>query len=183
MGQITEAQLGITVSLPIHFDNIVLICNLLELSNLGIYISGLSEEPDEIVDYEYDNIDELDTDMIDELSMQENEEQFNMKYHELNIKKNVVIHFIYVCNKIYARNLSFRSVSRLFSHDEHICTPMELINDILKGVELFKKANGHFAYIKIYGAKETFSLFGIQGRVDAFIYQKSKTLLINIRQN
>jgi hypothetical protein len=40
--------------------------------------------------------------------------------------------------------------------------------------ELFKKANGHFAYIKIYGAKDTFSLFGIQGRVDAFIYQKSK---------
>lgn len=40
--------------------------------------------------------------------------------------------------------------------------------------ELFKKANGHFVYIKIYGAKETFQLFAIQGRVDAFIYQQSK---------
>ena len=148
MGQITEAQVGITVSLPIQFDNMKLISNLLELSNLGIYISGLSEEPDEIVDYEYDNIDELDTDMIDELSMQENEEQFNMKYHELNIKKNLVIHFIYF-SKIYARNLSFRSVSRLFSHDEHISTPTELINDILKGVNIFIEANVPEAYIKI----------------------------------
>jgi hypothetical protein len=87
--------------------------------------------------------------MIDELSMQENEEQFNMKYHELNIKKNLVIHFIYVCNKIYARNLSYRSVSRLFSHDEHISTPTELINDILRGVNIFKEANVPEEYIKI----------------------------------
>lgn len=38
---------------------------------------------------------------------------------------------------------------------------------------LFKEANGHFVYIKIYGAGDTFKLFKIQGRVDAFIYQSN----------
>jgi hypothetical protein len=38
--------------------------------------------------------------------------------------------------------------------------------------ELFQKAGGHFVFIKIYGAQETFKLFHIQGRVDGFIYQK-----------
>ena len=37
--------------------------------------------------------------------------------------------------------------------------------------DLFQDANGHFVYIKIYGAKETFDLFHIQGRVDTFLYQ------------
>ncbi len=37
---------------------------------------------------------------------------------------------------------------------------------------LFKEAKGHFSYIRIYGAKETFKLFKIQGRVDGFIYQR-----------
>jgi hypothetical protein len=37
---------------------------------------------------------------------------------------------------------------------------------------LFKDAKGHFLFIKIYGAQETFKLFHIQGRVDGFIYQK-----------
>jgi hypothetical protein len=38
--------------------------------------------------------------------------------------------------------------------------------------KLFKNANGHFIFIKIYGAQQTLSLFHIQGRVDGFIYQK-----------
>ena len=38
--------------------------------------------------------------------------------------------------------------------------------------KLFKDANGHFVFIKIYGAQETNKLFHIQGRVDGFIYQK-----------
>jgi hypothetical protein len=40
--------------------------------------------------------------------------------------------------------------------------------------ELFKKAQGHFVFIKIYGAQETAKLFHIQGRVDGFIFQKDK---------
>ena len=38
--------------------------------------------------------------------------------------------------------------------------------------KLFKDANGHFIFIKIYGASETNKLFNIQGRVDSFIFQK-----------
>jgi len=38
--------------------------------------------------------------------------------------------------------------------------------------QLFQEADGHFVYIKIYGAGDTFKLFKIQGRVDSFIYQK-----------
>lgn len=38
--------------------------------------------------------------------------------------------------------------------------------------KLFKDAGGHFVFIKIYGAQDTFRLFHIQGRVDGFIYQK-----------
>lgn len=36
--------------------------------------------------------------------------------------------------------------------------------------QLFKDANGHFVFIKIYGPQETNKLFHIQGRVDGFIY-------------
>jgi len=38
--------------------------------------------------------------------------------------------------------------------------------------KLFQDVHGHFIYIKIYGAKETFDLFHIQGRVDTFLFQK-----------
>ena len=41
--------------------------------------------------------------------------------------------------------------------------------------QLFQDASGHFVFIKIYGAKETFDLFHIQGRVDGWIYQKGVT--------
>ena len=37
--------------------------------------------------------------------------------------------------------------------------------------DLFQHNHGHFVFIKIYGAQETFKLFHIQGRVDGFIYQ------------
>ena len=40
--------------------------------------------------------------------------------------------------------------------------------------ELFQKADGHFVFIKVYGAQETYKLFKIQGRVDGFIYQRDK---------
>lgn len=39
---------------------------------------------------------------------------------------------------------------------------------------LFKEAGGHFVFIKIYGAQETHKLFHIQGRVDGFVFQKTK---------
>jgi hypothetical protein len=149
MGQMTEAEVGISVSLNINFDNIKLISSLLELSNLRIYISGISEEHDEILDYENDHIEELDTDIIDELCAQDTQQEFNKKYEEFNIKKKLAFHFIYVVSKIYACNLSYRSIPRLFSHDENITTSIELINKIHNGVNLFKSINVPDNLIKI----------------------------------
>ena len=53
----------------------------------------------------------------------------------------------------------------------YICPPNYRETDTPMNT-LFQEANGHFIHIKIYGSKETFALFHIQGRVDAFIYQK-----------
>jgi hypothetical protein len=56
-------------------------------------------------------------------------------------------------------------------------TPMNLLfrngHSTRRGEDgsLPKAESGHFHYIKIYGAKETFDLFRIQGRVDTFIYE------------
>jgi hypothetical protein len=36
--------------------------------------------------------------------------------------------------------------------------------------ELFADRDGHFSYIRIYGSQETYKLFKIQGRVDAFLW-------------
>ncbi len=53
----------------------------------------------------------------------------------------------------------------------YICPPSYRETDTPMN-ELFKQANGHFLFIKIYGAKDTSKLFHIQGRVDGFIYQR-----------
>jgi hypothetical protein len=48
--------------------------------------------------------------------------------------------------------------------------------------KLFQEANGHFEFIKIYGAEETMRLFKIQGRVDSVVYQtrvKGNTRIID----
>ncbi len=37
--------------------------------------------------------------------------------------------------------------------------------------QLFQKAGGHLASLRILGAKETYQVFRIQGRVDVFVYQ------------
>jgi hypothetical protein len=46
--------------------------------------------------------------------------------------------------------------------------------------KLFQNYNGHFHFIKIRGATETFRVFRIQGRVDSFIYQKGTLGKTNI---
>jgi hypothetical protein len=55
----------------------------------------------------------------------------------------------------------------------YICPPSYRETDTPMN-ELFKEANGHFVFIKIYGPQETAKLFHIQGRVDGFIYQANK---------
>jgi len=138
MGHINDAQVGVSVSLPFKFENIHLIISLLDLPYFHIYVSGLSENPDEIIEY--------DTDMLDELSIIENIDDFKAKYKELNINKDLIFHFIYVCTSIYAKNVRYRSTCCLFND---LSTPQDYINNIQKGVELFKIANVPDEYIKI----------------------------------
>lgn len=142
MGQMTDAQVGLSVSLPLKFDNINLIICLLDLSELYIYVSGLCENDDEILEYD-------DVDNIDELLSMTNIDDFKNKYKELDLNENIIIHFMYVYTKIYARNLSYRSTPHLFSNDIKLSSPQELINNIQKGIEIFKKANVPDEYIKI----------------------------------
>jgi len=56
-------------------------------------------------------------------------------------------------------------------HLSYICPPSYRETDTPMN-RLFQEVGGHFVYIKIYGATETFQLFSIQGRVDGFVYQK-----------
>lgn len=53
----------------------------------------------------------------------------------------------------------------------YICPPNYRETDTPMN-KLFQEGGGHFVFIKIYGAKETFKHFHIQGRVDAFLFQQ-----------
>ena len=68
-----------------------------------------------------------------------------------------------------------KALERIEDHGivAYICPPSYREADTPMN-KLFLDAGGHFVYIHIYGAKETFELFHIQGRVDTFIYQKGK---------
>jgi hypothetical protein len=149
MGQCTDAAIGVSVSLPLCYRYISLISKLLEIDNLRVYVSGLEENDDEIIDFIYDECEMIDLEILDELSEKTSEEEFNTTYKELNIKDNIIFHFIYVCATIYARNLSFRNRSNLFSNDTHIKSPIDLINDIQIGLNIFRDADIPEDLIKI----------------------------------
>jgi len=84
MPSLTQAQIGISVSLPLNYSNIDLIFKLLNIDNLMLYLSGLNEDPDEvklILCYE----DEEELESLDELLDLENEDEFKKKYEELEL--------------------------------------------------------------------------------------------------
>ena len=139
MGQITTAELGVSVSLPLSYANIKLILHLLEL-RMGIrvlrtYVSGMNESQDEIKDYEND----FEIDFIDEFDDSINEDEFNQICDELELDRSrLTFHFIYNCASIYASNISFRQTSHLFYSNQ--CTPLEFIANIQKGADTFRAA-------------------------------------------
>jgi hypothetical protein len=140
MGQITTAELGVSVSLPLTFENIKLILRLLEMRMdirvLRTYVSGMNENEDEIKDYENDD---FEVDMIDEFDEDITEDEFNEICNKLDLKINgITFHFIYNCAAIYADNISFRQTSHLFYSNE--CTPSDFIANIQKGAETFRTA-------------------------------------------
>ena len=88
MPSLTEAQIGVSVSLPLNYTNADLIFKLLDIDNVMLYLSGLNEDPDEVklilcID------DEEEFDSFHELAELENEEQFKKKYEELEENKRL----------------------------------------------------------------------------------------------
>lgn len=147
MGQMTDALLGISVSLPLVYKNMDLIIKLMNTDNLTLIISGLFEEKDEVINCDFD--DTFDLDIIDELIDLNSEEMFKLKYKELDIKEDLIFHFVHGVVGIYARNLNFRSNPYLFNEDEHNTTPAKLILDIQKGIQIFKDTGIDEELIKV----------------------------------
>ena len=146
MGQQTDASLGISVSLPLNYENIDLIMKLLD-NDITLFISGLFEEKDEVINCDYD--DTFDLDLLDQLLELKSQEEFKIKYNELSIKDGLICNFMYICGAIYARNLSFRSHPYLFNNDESDTTPTEIILNIQTGVEIFRGAGVPEGLIKV----------------------------------
>lgn len=152
MGQSTDANIGVSVSLSLTHPNIKQIYSLLELAEhpLTLFISGLRDEDewDEVINCDYD-YDAFDVDVLDELVNLKTEQEFKTKCDELEIKTGLVFHFMFVCAGIYCRNLSFRSNPYVFNTDETGLTPMQLIEHIQKGIQVFKNANIPDELIKV----------------------------------
>jgi hypothetical protein len=84
MPSLTEAKIGVSVSLPLNYENIDLIYQLHD-------ISGLNEDPDEAKLV-------MCLDDIPELLELESEQEFKKKYKELVFEDNLFFHFIYACS-------------------------------------------------------------------------------------
>jgi hypothetical protein len=139
MGQITTAEIGVSVSLSLTYENIKLILSLLEMrmdiSPLITYVSGINENDDEIQDYE----NEFEIDFLEEFRENMNEEEYISVCKKLELKSDLTFHFIYNCLSIYADNISYRQTCRLFNTFE--CSPKDLIDSIQKGTNIFRSAN------------------------------------------
>lgn len=142
MGQQFESETGVSVSVPLTFENLERIINLLDIPNLRVYVSGYGENGDEVYDflYEEDSID-INYDILDELSSAENEEEYTKKYKEMEIEEDIEFHFMRVCTAMYTENLCFRNINRLFEEDENPNSAIELIDTIKKAIDLFKEKN------------------------------------------
>ena len=148
MPQRTEAQVGVSVSLPLTHSNIKLIFELIEIENVMLYLSGLQEDPKEVsLIMSIDDEDELEH--LEELYDLESEEEFKKKCDEFEIEDGLVFNFIYVCAGVYATNMSYRRCPFVFQNDEHSMTPAEFIERIQRGVQIFRNCGVAEELIKV----------------------------------
>lgn len=146
MPSLTEAKIGVSVSLPLKYENIDLIYELHDINNVFLYLSGLNEDPDEAeLVMCLDDIGELES--LEELLELESEEEFKKKYKELEYNDNLMFHFIYVCSHFDAFNIQHRSCG-VFQNDEYI-NPSKYIERIQQGIQFFKDAGVSEELIKI----------------------------------
>ena len=144
----TEAQIGVSVSLPLKYSNIRLIFELIETDNVMLYLSGLEKDPKEIsLIMSIDDKEELES--LEELLNLENEAEFKKKCEEFKINDKLVFHFMYVCAGVYATNMSYRDRPFVFQNDEHSMTPTNFIERIQKGVQIFRECGVAEELIKV----------------------------------
>jgi hypothetical protein len=148
MPQRTEAQVGVSVSLPLTHSNIKLIFELIEIESVMLYLSGLQEDPKEVsLIMSIDDEDELE--YLEELYDLESEEEFKKKCDEFEIEDDLVFNFVYVCAGVYATNMSYRRCPFVFQNDEHGMTPAEFIERIQRGVQIFRDCGVAEELIKV----------------------------------
>jgi hypothetical protein len=148
MPQMTEAQVGVSVSLPLKYSNIRLIFELIETDNVMLYLSGLEKDPKEVsLIMSIDDKEELES--LEELLDLENEDEFKKKCEEFEINEKLVFHFMYVCAGVYATNMSYRDRPFVFQNDEHSMTPTNFIERIQKGVQIFRECGVAEEVIKV----------------------------------
>lgn len=148
MPQRTEAQVGVSVSLPLTHSNIKLIFELIEIESVMLYLSGLQEDPKEVsLIMCIDDEDELK--YLEELLDLENEVEFKKKCDEFEIEDDLVFHFMYVCAGVYATNMSYRRCPFVFQNDEHSMTPAQFIERIQRGVQIFRECGVAEELIKV----------------------------------
>ena len=146
MPSLTEAKIGVSVSLPLNYENIDLIYELHNIDKVFLYLSGLNEDPDEAqLVMCLDDISELEC--LEELLELESEEEFKKKYKELEYKDNLVFHFIYLCSHFEAFDIQYRSCG-VFQNNKYM-TPSKYIEIIQEGVQYFKDAGVSEELIKI----------------------------------
>ena len=148
MPQRTEAQVGVSVSLPLTHSNIKLIFELIEIESVMLYLSGLQEDPKEVsLIMSIDDEDELEH--LEELYDLESEEEFKKKCDEFEIEDDLVFNFVYVCAGVYATNMNYRRCPFVFQNDEHGMTPAEFIERIQRGVQIFRDCGVAEELIKV----------------------------------
>ena len=146
MPSLTEAKIGVSVSLPLNYENIELIYELHDINKVVLYLSGLNEDPDEAkLVMCLDDISELES--LEELLELESEEEFKKKYEELEFEENLVFHFIYLCSHFEAFDIQHRSCG-VFQNNEYM-TPSKYIERIQQGMQYFKDAGVSEEFIKI----------------------------------
>ena len=148
MPQRTEAQVGVSVSLPLTHSNIKLIFELIEIENVMLYLSGLQKDPKEVsLIMSIDDEDELEH--LEDLYDLESEEEFKKKCDEFEIEDGLVFNFVYVCAGVYATNMSYRRCPFVFQNDEHGMTPAQFIERIQRGVQIFRDCGVAEELIKV----------------------------------
>lgn len=142
MGQQIEAETGVSVSLELTYNNLSKIIDLFDIPNLRVYVSGYTDNRDEVIDvlYEEDDID-VNYDVLDELSQCIDEEQYKSKYIEMEVTKDITFHFVRVITGMYTENLCYRKINRLFETVDETVTISDYIESIQKATETFKSHN------------------------------------------